>query len=39
MSFGRAVEVVMVPQHGQRGKVLTSAWIRRTRMVAIEFGM
>ena len=39
MSFRRAVEAGAVPQHGQRGRVLTSAWIRRTRMVAIEFGM
>ena len=39
MSFRRVVEAAMVPQHGHRGKVLTSAWIRRTRMVAIECGM
>jgi hypothetical protein len=29
----------MAPQHGHRGKVLISARIKRTRMVAIEFGM
>jgi hypothetical protein len=27
------------PQHGHLGRVLMSALIKRTRMVAIEFGM
>ena len=36
---GFAFDAAAVPQHGHRGRVLTSAWIRRTRMVAIEFGM
>jgi len=35
----RLFDAALRPQHGHRGKVLASAMIRRTRMVAIEFGM
>ena len=33
------VAAAMAPQQGHRGRVLMIARIRRTRMVAIEFGM
>jgi hypothetical protein len=39
MSFHRPFDVALAPQQGHRGKVLTSARIRRARMVAIELGM
>jgi hypothetical protein len=35
----RPLVTSVAPQHGHRGKVLTSSRIRRTRIVAIEFGM
>ena len=35
----RPLDAAMAPQQGHRGKVLTSARMRRTRMVAIESGM
>ena len=38
-SFRRPSVAVRAPQHGHRGKLLTSASINRMRMVAIEFGM
>jgi hypothetical protein len=37
--FGRECLVIGAEQHGHRGSVLTSAAIKRRRMVAIEFGM
>jgi hypothetical protein len=39
MGFRRRFDAAMAPQQGHRGKVLTSALIRRARTVAIEFGM
>jgi hypothetical protein len=37
--FCRLCLEALLPQHGHRGRVLMSALIKRTRMVAIEFGM
>jgi len=36
ISCGR---ILLLPQHGHRGKVLAIALAKRMRMVAIEFGM
>ena len=35
----RLYVAALAPQQGHRGRVLMSALIKRTRMVAIEFGM
>jgi hypothetical protein len=35
----RPLDAIRAPQHGHRGKLLTSASINRMRMVAIEFGI
>jgi hypothetical protein len=37
--FRRGCLVIGAEQHGHRGSVLTSAAIKRRRIVAIEFGM
>jgi len=37
--FCRLYVAALAPQQGHRGRVLMSALIKRTRMVAIEFGM
>src|ERR1700704_4299227 len=37
--FWRLCLAAFRPQQGHRGRVFTSALIKRTRMVAIEFGM
>jgi hypothetical protein len=37
-NFVRLYFAALAPQQGHRGKVLMSALIKRTRMVAIEFG-
>jgi hypothetical protein len=39
MSFRLLPMAVVAPQQGHRGRVLTSALIKRARIVAIEFGM
>jgi len=39
MSILRPFDAATPPQQGHRGRVLMRAWIRRKRMVAIEFGM
>jgi hypothetical protein len=39
MNFRCPLDAVAAPQHGHRGRVLTSVRIKRARMVAIEFGM
>ena len=38
-NFRRLYVAALLPQQGHRGKFLMSALIKRTRMVAIEFGM
>jgi hypothetical protein len=39
ISFRCLPDAATAPQHGHRSRVLTSAHIKRARMVAIEFGM